>query len=103
MKINDKVKPILTKIRQIKETNTEQLGFCMRILIFLQSLNTKSHIMLYELNTIMGADEIDMNYNEILSEYKESICRKSSEPPSPTKIRSTLSEGGSPLMGKQAI
>ena len=51
----------------------------------------------------MGADEIDMNYNEILSEYKESICRKSSEPPSPTKIKSTLSEGGSPLMGKQAI
>jgi hypothetical protein len=55
--------------------------------------------MIYEIQTIMGIE--DFNYNEIILKYKDSICRKTSEPPSPLKVK-TLSSEESPLLGKGA-
>ena len=44
----------------------------------------------------------DFSYNDIILKYKDSICRKTSEPPSPLKVK-TLSSEESPLLGKGAL
>lgn len=54
--------------------------------------------MIFESQKLIGLE--DENYNEIITQYKESILKRSSEPPSP--IKKSLVTDDSPMMSKKA-